>query len=289
MFFEKLDALGHRLEALDHALAILGADEATHMPAGGGEARAAAMAALSSMRHAEASAPHIADWIDAAETEDLSADQSVALREFGREYLNATCVPSEFVERRTSTAMRCEQLWRELRPTGDWLGLLPALSQVIELAREEAQMRAAVLGTSAYDALVEQYDPGNRVADIEPVFAELKGFLTGFVPEAVARQQERLAKRPLRPMQGPYPIEHQRELGLTMVAALGFDFTHGRLDVSHHPFSGGVPADIRMTTRYRTGDFLSALMGTLHETGHSLYEQGLDKQWSHWPLGKARG
>ena len=74
-----------------------------------------------------------------------------------------------------------------------------------------------------------------------------------------------------------------------MMAAVGFDFTHGRLAVSHHPFCGGVPTDVRMTTRYRSTEFLSSLMGVLHETGHALYEQGLPKEWSHWPVGKARG
>ena len=74
-----------------------------------------------------------------------------------------------------------------------------------------------------------------------------------------------------------------------MMAAVGFDFTHGRLSVSHHPFCGGVPTDVRMTTRYRTTEFLSSLMGVLHETGHALYEQSLPKEWSHWPVGKARG
>ena len=102
-------------------------------------------------------------------------------------------------------------------------------------------------------------------------------------------QEERLAEAPLKPLSGTYPIERQRELGLAMMAAVGFDLTHGSLSVSHHPFCGGVPTDVRITTRYRTTDFLSALMGVLHETGHALYEQNLPKEWSHWPLGKARG
>ena len=49
MSFQKLDDLGHKLEALEHALAILGADEATHMAVGGGEKRAEAMSALAGM------------------------------------------------------------------------------------------------------------------------------------------------------------------------------------------------------------------------------------------------
>src|SRR5690606_28093716 len=145
MSFQKLDELGRRLSALEHALAILGADEATHMAVGGGEARAEAMSVLAGMLHRQASDPQIADWMEAAEAEDLSEEQKAAVREFRRQYVNLTCLPAEFVERQTRTRMRCEQLWRDLRAKNDWAGFQPALEGVIELAREEAQRRAEVL------------------------------------------------------------------------------------------------------------------------------------------------
>ena len=103
MSFEQLDQLGRRLEALEHALAILGADEATHMAVGGGEKRAQAMANLAGMYHAQSTAPEIADWIEAARPE--TEDQQLALAEFQRQYLNATCLPTEFVERRTAATI----------------------------------------------------------------------------------------------------------------------------------------------------------------------------------------
>ncbi len=289
MSFARLDELGHKLEALEHALAILGADEATHMAVGGGEKRAEAMAGLAGMLHRQATAPEIADWIEAAEAESLNEDQQAALREFRRHHANLTCLPSDFVERQTTARMRSEQLWRDLRAKNDWAGFLPSLENVIALAREEAALRAEKTGLDPYDALMDQFDPGNRVADITPVFAELKSFLRDFVPEALEVQQERLARSPLKPLSGNYPVESQRELGLAMMTAVGFDLTHGSLAVSHHPFCGGVPSDVRITTRYRTSEFLSALMGVLHETGHALYEQNLPSEWSHWPLGHARG
>jgi carboxypeptidase Taq len=289
MSFAKLDDLGHKLEALEHALAILGADEATHMAVGGGEKRAEAMAALAGMYHRQAAAPEIADWIDDAKGESLNDEQKAALGEFERHYTNLTCLPSEFVERQTAARMRSEQLWRDLRAKGDWSSFQPALEGIVTLVREEAAMRADALGLAPYDALMEQYDPGNRAAGITPVFAELKTFLKGFVPKALAAQEERLARRPLKPLSGTYAIDRQRELGLAMMAAVGFDLTHGSLSVSHHPFCGGVPSDVRITTRYRTDEFLSAMMGVLHETGHALYEQNLPQAWAHWPLGKARG
>ena len=68
---------------------------------------------------------------------------------------------------------------------------------------------------------------------------------------------------------------------------LGFDFEHGRLDVSHHPFCGGVPEDVRITTRYDADTFVSSLMAVIHETGHAMYEQGLPVDWRNQPVGKA--
>ncbi len=289
MSFAKLDELGHKLEALEHAQAILGADEATHMAVGGGEKRAEAMSVLAGMHHRQATAPGIEEWIAVAETEALNEDQSAALREFRRHHANLTCLPAEFVERQTAARMRSEQLWRDLRGKNDWASFLPALERVIALVREEAYLRAEATGLDPYDALMEQYDPGHCTAEITPVFADLKAFLRDFVPQALAFQQQRLAKASLKPLSGEYPVEKQRELGLAMMAAVGFDLTHGSLSVSHHPFCGGVPTDVRITTRYRSSEFLSALMGVLHETGHALYEQNLPKQWAHWPLGKARG
>ena len=290
MSYAKLDAHCHALGALEHALAILGVDEAVSMAPGGGEARAEAMAALSGMYHRQATDPRVRDWIEAAEIEDgLTAGQKIAVSELDRSYVNMTCLPSEFVERKMRTSMRSEQLWRTARPKGDWAVFRPALEDVVAIMRDEAAMRAEVLGLAPYDALMEQFDPGNRTTAIAPVFDELKAFLVDFVPKALAVQEERLAKRPLKPLSGDYPVERQKALGLVLMQAVGFDMNHGSLSVSDHPFCGGVPSDVRMTTRYRTDEFLPALMGILHETGHGLYEQNLPKQWAHWPSGKARG
>ena len=202
---------------------------------------------------------------------------------------NRTCLSADFVSRKVNAQIRCEQLWRSLRAKNDWDGFLPAFEAIVALAREEAQLRAAALGLSPYDALVEQFDPGSRSAEIATVFADLKRFLTGFIPEALEAQARRRAARPAKPFHGDFPPERQKMLGVTLMTAVGFDFDHGRLDISHHPFCSGVPSDVRMTTRYTTHEFLSSLMGILHETGHGLYEQGLPAEWQHWPSGKARG
>ena len=101
-------------------------------------------------------------------------------------------------------------------------------------------------------------------------------------------ERQRSQPSPL-PLEGPFPVEAQRRLGEELIRRIGFDFHHGRLDVSAHPFTGGTSDDVRITTRYDEADFARALMGVLHETGHGLYEAGLPKAWRRQPVGHARG
>jgi carboxypeptidase Taq len=124
------------------------------------------------------------------------------------------------------------------------------------------------------------------VADIDRLFDEIAGFLPDLIEGALNRQAS-LPSAP--PPCGPFPVETQRRLAMRLMERIGFDFVHGRLDVSAHPFCGGTPEDVRITTRYNEDDFARALMGVLHETGHALYQRGLPAEWRLQPVGRARG
>jgi carboxypeptidase Taq len=172
------------------------------------------------------------------------------------------------------------------RPADDFAMALPGLERVLDLTREVAVAKAEALGTSPYEALLDQYEPGGSTALIDRLFDELSGFLPGLLDAALARQ----AAHPAPPAPpGPFPIALQRRAALTLMERIGFDFAHGRLDESAHPFCGGVSEDVRLTTRYDEADFAKALMGTLHETGHALYKRGLPAEWHLQPVGAARG
>jgi len=282
--YAALEDRQRRLAHLEHALAMLTWDEAVMMPAGSGESRAEALAGLGGLRHQLATAPEIGDWIAAAREEDLDAWRRANLREIEREYRRATCLPVDLVEAAALASTRCEQAWRRLRPANDWAGLAPLLGEVVARQRECAAALAERLGLSPYDALLDGYEPGVRSAQVEPLFRELRDFLPAFTQRVLERQRSEPVVRP----RGPFDREAQRALGARLMRAVGFDAERGRLDVSHHPFCGGVPHDVRITTRYDDDDFLKALMGVLHETGHAKYEQGLPADWLTQPVGRAR-
>ncbi|KEA61750.1 Thermostable carboxypeptidase 1 [Marinobacterium lacunae] len=276
-----------RLHKLSHASTFLSWDQQVMMPPGGAEGRAQALAELHQIHHELLTAEYLGDWFEGALQEGLSEDQQANLREMHRLWQQATCLQGDLVQAQSLAASRCEHAWREQRGNNDWAGFLPNFKEVVRLAREEAQARqAAAEGDFAtpYDALLDLYSSGDTSASIAEVFDGLKAQLPGLIDEVIERQR----RTPNVDLSGHYNIQEQQRLSHSVMEVLGFDFSKGRLDISSHPFSTGVRGDHRITTRYRESDFIEALMGTVHETGHASYEAGLPEAWAGQPAGEAR-
>jgi carboxypeptidase Taq len=286
--YTDLEKRFRRLGAVEEAIAVLHWDAAAMMPAGGGPARAEQLATLRGIAHQLLAAPETADLLAAAdpETSGLGPWQRANLREMRRRWLHAAAVPGDLVEALSRAKSQSEAVWRTARPADDFAMALPGLEQVLGLTREVAAAKAEALDTSPYEALLDQYEPGGSTAVIDRLFDELSRFLPALLDAALARQAARPAPPGLR---GPFPISNQRRVALALMERIGFDFAHGRLDESAHPFCGGTSDDVRLTTRYDEADFAKALMGTLHETGHALYKRGLPAEWQLQPVGAARG
>ena len=286
--YKALEKQFRRISAVNGALAMLGWDQSTMMPEGGARARSEQIATLSVLRHEWITDARLGDQLNEAATQADKLDdwQRANLREMQRQWRHATALTPKLVALRSRTTMACEMVWRKARRDDDFKAFARAFLPVLELTREVAAAKSAAFGLGAYDALLDEYEPGGRSASIDKLFADLGSFLPDFIDRALVKQGKRPAPLPLP---GPFPTEAQREVGLKLMKALGFDFNRGRLDVSLHPFTGGIPDDVRITTRYSEDDFTKALMGVLHETGHALYELGLPKAWRDQPVGEARG
>jgi carboxypeptidase Taq len=285
--YGKLEDRFRRIGALRDAEAMLHWDLATMMPAGGAEARADQLATLKALRHGLLTTPEVRDWLAEAATDSvLDHWRRANVREMRRQWAHATALTEAQVEALSRATTACEAAWRGAKADADYAAVLPALTELLARVREAAQAKAQRLNLSPYDALLDEYEPDGRAEDIDRVFADLARFLPDFLPRVLERQ--RGGQPPLEPS-GPFPINKQRKISVRLMELVGFDFRHGRLDVSLHPFCGGTPDDVRITTRYDEKDFSSALMGVMHETGHALYERGLPAAWRGLPVGEARG
>ena len=287
--YQQLERRFHRLNALGEAAAVLHWDMSAIMPVGGAEGRAEQLAELKAVRHGMLTAPEVGDLLDEAENEAegvLTGWQPANVREMRQRWIKATALSEDLVVALSKACSACETLWRTARADDDFASVRPALEEVLNLTREAAAAKGEKQGLSLYDALLDDYEPDGRAADIDPVFDALEAFLPDFLGQVLEAQA---AKPEAIPPEGPFPEQTQKALGVQFMQALGFDFDHGRLDISLHPFCGGTPDDVRITTRYDEADFTSSLMGVLHETGHALYERGLPKTWRGQPVGDALG
>ncbi len=277
-----------RLSNLGDATAVLMWDQATVMPPGGAEARADQLATLDSLYHGMLTDPALADALESAQERADALDdwQAANLRLMARRVTRATALSAELVEAKSKARSVCEMRWRTARAEDDFAAFAEPFAPLLALVRETALAHGEALELAPYDALIDAYEPGARSDEIDVLFDDLAGFLPGFL--GLVLEQQATKPRP-EPLEGHFPVEVQRTLVCRLMEQLGFDFDAGRLDISRHPFCGGVPDDVRITTRYDESDFTSALMGVLHETGHALYERGLPAAWRDQPVGEAPG
>lgn len=259
------------VNALGAAMAMMDWDQQTYMPRGGAEARATHLECLSRMRHQMFTSDEVQkDVVDAVA--EASGDDVALLRVIKRDLDLATKLPSELVGRKSKLAAIAHEDWVAARSKNDFKGFAPTLEKMFDIAREEAEH----LGYTdhIYDALTDQYEEGATAADWTAMY------------ESIKQPQVELVKA----IQAAGPIDDSRLYGdwdkakqsefTEMISkAVGFDFNRGRQDTAPHPFcTGWSVGDIRLTTRYKP--YLgSAIFGTLHESGHGMYEQGSPKAW----------
>jgi carboxypeptidase Taq len=273
-----------RLHRFGHLYSMAGWDRAAMMPAKGSEARAQALAEMDSLLHSLRTEPRLADVLARAGQESLDEAARSNLREIRRDWTSSNALPPALVEAQSLATSRCEHAWQTQRPAENWSGFVGNFREVLRLAREEAKCLAEASGLAPYDALLDKFEPGTTSSEVDRVFGELQTWLPGLVRAVRDKQSRETVIEP----QGPFPKTAQRALSLDVMTLLGFDFEAGRLDESAHPFSGGVPEDTRLTTRYRDDDFVRSLMGTIHETGHGRYEQNLPRELLGQPVARAR-
>ena len=253
----------------------IGWDEQTQLPDAATPLRADQSALIAKLAHERRTDPKLGDLIAAAEAAAKNlpseSDESTTARDARRDFDRATKLPADLVEEMARAEVVGHHAWVAARKANDFQAFEPHLATTVRLKQREAEC----VGYTAdlYDALLDDYEPGETTAGVRRVFDGFKSDLIQLVGEI-----QSTGKRPMDVLRRDFPVEQQRELSTIAAKAVGFDFAAGRLDVAVHPFCTGLgPGDTRMTTRFEQNDLGNSFFSTLHETGHALYEQGLPK------------
>lgn len=270
---------------LDSVQSLLAWDEQVNLPPDSAEWRAGQCGSLAKVLHARQTSPSLGKWLAKLEkeTDPLTADEKLVIREARRDYDRNTKLPETFVERKTKAESLAYHAWTRARNNNDFKSYLPFLREQLDLATEEAGYFDKT-GSEAYDYWIDRHDPGMTAKAIEKLFTPLQKSLVPFA--------EKVLNSPVKATTGilkNFPVSAQETFLCKVIEKMGFDFKRGRIDTSVHPFCSGNGADTRLTTRFDPQTPLDSLFGSIHETGHGLYEQGLPREHYGTALGQAVG
>jgi carboxypeptidase Taq len=281
--YSELRARLAEVHDLDRASAVLTWDERTKMPPGGAAARADQVATLARIQHMCMSAAEIGALLDdlAGYEESLAPDSTEAslIRVARRDHEKARRVPPDLMADLARAAATGEHAWREARARSDFGLLLPHLRRNIELRQRYVECFPDV--DDPYDALLDDFEPGMKTAEMERLLGELKAALlplTGAVLERSRAVDDAF-------LWDGFDVARQRQVVLAILQRMPIAPGTWRLDDTAHPFATAfAPTDVRITTRYRDGNLSSAVFSALHEMGHGLYESGVNGDTTRTPL-----
>ncbi len=263
--------------------ALLDWDQETYMPPQAADDRANQLAFMAGLSHERLTSDELGRLLESCAGElrgEEAAETNV--REIRRERERAVRLPTALVQEIARVSSLAKNEWAAARKESNFARFAPHLAKLLELKREVADRIGWT--SEPYDALMDEYEPGALSADVQAVFDRLKGELVSLV-HAITRAP-RQPKTEL--LARPCAVEAQQRFCRQMAEALCFEFEAGRIDISTHPFCTSMsPRDVRMTTRYDERYMPMSLFGVLHETGHALYEQGLDAHHTGTPRARA--
>ena len=277
--YDRLIAHVSRTGAVSDAAGVLSWDQETMMPPDGAVHRAEQMGALSAVIHSRTVDPQVGEWLEAVDTAALDGPARANIRRIARDHARATRLPERLAEEIARTTAAAQRVWARAREDDDFAAFAPTLEKVLDLRREEASLLAEG-NADPYDALVDDYEPGMRTAELAALLDALR--------PALVSLRERIAASGVEPprLQGTFERERQMAFARRISDAYGYRWPAGRLDLAVHPFCSGFgPGDVRITTRVDESDPFNCLYSTAHELGHALYEQGLPAERALEPAG----
>lgn len=287
--YQKLFELSKQTRLLTGIVSLLDWDQETYMPLGASEIRSQQLEAMAGIIHRQKTSPIFRETLSQLinletgeiQSKQLSATEKSALNEWRRDYIHDTALPSTFVEEFAKVSSQAVTAWRTAKKENAFLQFAPYLDRIVALNRKKADL----LGYQdhPYDALLDEYEPGIKTSHVTTLFTQLRERLTPWVKKMGEKKID------CSFLKGNWDLTKQMALGHQLLEIIGYDFKHGRLDLSSHPFSSAShPTDSRVTSRIHSNSLIDNIFVVLHEGGHSLYEMGLPQDQYGSPLGDAR-
>jgi carboxypeptidase Taq len=279
-----------KITGLESINSVLYWDFETMMPKSSGGLRSDQLSLLGTTIHALCTDKTYVDAVMSLDENSIdSSTDRKHLKKLKKSLAKDQCLDDSYIERSTQASLRTHEKWKEARETKSFSVVKNELAELVSLKQEYAQrisssetLKPYFVEKNSYEILLDEFEPGISAKYLRETLKSLVDQTVALLPEIQEVQSSQKEPTAIK-----LNTDAQHQLVLKTAAALGFDFNHGRIDKSVHPFCSGHPLDTRMTTRYREEDATDSIWSTIHETGHALYEQGLPKDLVGLPCGTA--
>lgn len=278
----KLKEVLGEVSDLNHAQAVLGWDQQVNMPPAGGEARGQQLGTLGKIAQEKFIADEVGQLLEELKKEfagaDPASDEASMIRVASRNYDKARRVPPSFIVEQEVVASKAFEAWREARSKSDFSIFRPHLENVLDLVHKYISFFPPA--DHPYDTLLDDFEPGMKTADV-------RGIFDGLRPRQVALIKAITACKQVKDdfLHRKFNEKKLWDFGVDVISKFGYEFSRGRQDKAPHPFETTFSVnDVRITTRYEADNPMAMVFSTLHESGHAMYEQGVNPAHERSPL-----
>ena len=275
--YKALMSFQHRTEALNQVAERLAWDQETMMPRGAAGQRAEEIAAIQGILHSRRTDTRISDWLEKCAEASLNKVELAQLYHIKRDYDRNSKIPERLATEIAKVTSISQGVWASARSNDSFSEFAPMLQEVVSLRKEQATILAE--DRNLYDTLLDEYEPSAKCSDLRQMFNALRPHLINLRSAILENSNQP------NPIKGYFDPKKQMVLAKFVAEAIGYDFNCGRLDTTIHPFASGSGQDVRITTRTDTQNPFDCLYSTIHEVGHAIYEQNINKDFAFTPLG----
>lgn len=280
--FNQLKKIIGEVSDLGSAASLLGWDQQTYMPSGGGEARGQQLATIGALAHQKATSDEVGRLLEDLKKEfagaDPASDDADMLRVAVRDFDKAVRVPSEFIAEQAIVTTKAYEAWAEARSKSDFSIFQPHLEKVVELVKKYVSFFPPA--DHPYDTLLDDYEPGMKTADVQKIFNGLRPKQVELIRAIAARPQVKD-----KFLQKKYSESKVWDFSAHISRGFGYDWSRGRMDKAPHPFESSFSVnDVRITNRFEPKNPLATLFSAMHEAGHAMYEQGINPDYERTSL-----
>ncbi len=270
--------------AYQTALTLFEWDNETLAPEQAGAYTARVQGVLAASYQEVLTGPELKGLISACEQEsgtEENPEKQAVLREIKEEAEQLECIPPKEYRAYQELVAESARIWARAREEKNFQAFAPTLEKIIFWQKTFAGYRAKK-GQRLYDVMLDSYEKGFGMKELDEFFGLLKKELVPLLHQ-VMESPVRISDEFLT---GDYPEDRQRELAEYLAEYVGFDFRKGVLAESAHPFTTSLHNhDVRITTHYKNS-LDSSLFSVIHESGHAIYEMGIEDRLTQTPAGQ---